>query len=62
MDTDSWNYADKGYHVQSEEMKVKISCECMELTTFSLHIHVARELIFSYRQIFTHMLYPNRRA
>ena len=36
------------YHVNYEEVNVKINCENMDLTTFSLHVHVATELIFSH--------------
>lgn len=52
----------KGYYVNYEGIKVKINCDRMELTTFSLHIPVATELIFSYEKIFTHMPCLSRRA
>lgn len=51
MDTNKWNCLDKGYNVKNEGIKVKIDCDCMEIAAFSLYIHVAAELMFSYGQI-----------
>lgn len=62
MDTDKWNCLDKGYHVKNERIKMKINCDYMELAAFSLYIHVAAELMFSYGQIFTHMPRLSRKA